>query len=59
MSNGASTTRWRRITVVAILVAGLAAIIITNQHILLESLHTLTHLNWWWCWPPWWPRRSR
>jgi putative heme transporter len=49
MSNGASATRrWRRITVVAILVAGLAAIIITNEHILLQSLRTLAHLNWWW-----------
>ena len=27
---------------------GLAAIIITNEHILLQSLHTLAHLSWWW-----------
>ena len=46
--NGATAKRWRRITVVVILVAGLAAIIITNEHILLQSLHTLAHLNWWW-----------
>ncbi len=48
MSNGASAKRWRRITVAVILAAGLAAIIITNEHILLQSLHTLAHLNWWW-----------
>ena len=30
------------------MVAGLAAIILTNEHILLKSLHTLAHLNWWW-----------
>jgi putative heme transporter len=45
---GATAKRWRRITIVVILAAGLAAIIITNEHILLESLHTLAHLNWWW-----------
>jgi putative heme transporter len=48
MSSGGTATRWRRITVAVIAAAGLAAIIITNEHILLKSLHTLAHLNWWW-----------
>jgi putative heme transporter len=48
MSNGGTAKRWRRIAVAVIAAAGLAAIIITNEHILLESLRTLAHLNWWW-----------
>ena len=48
MSSGAAATRWRRITVAVIAAGGLAAIIITNEHILLQSLHTLAHLKWWW-----------
>ena len=48
MSSGGTATRWRRITVAVIAAAGLAAIIVTNEHILLKSLHTLAHLNWWW-----------
>ncbi|MGP7999458.1 MAG: lysylphosphatidylglycerol synthase transmembrane domain-containing protein [Streptosporangiaceae bacterium] len=48
MSSGAAATRWRRITVAVIVAGGLAAIILTNEHILLKSLHTLANLNWWW-----------
>jgi putative heme transporter len=48
MSSGGTAKRWRRIAVAVIAAAGLAAIIITNEHILLESLRTLAHLNWWW-----------
>ena len=48
MSSGGTATRWRRITVAVIAAAALAAIIVTNEHILLKSLHTLAHLNWWW-----------
>ena len=48
MSSGGTATRWRRITVAVIAAAGLVAIILTNEHILLKSLHTLAHLNWWW-----------
>ncbi len=48
MSSGGTAKRWRRIAIAVVAAAGLAAIIITNEHILLESLRTLAHLNWWW-----------
>jgi putative heme transporter len=41
-------SRWRRLTVTLIAVGGLVAIIVTNEHILVQSLRTLAHLNWWW-----------
>ena len=41
-------TRWRQIIVTLVAVGGLAAIIVTNRHILAQSLRTLAHLDWWW-----------
>jgi len=48
MTSRITTRQWRRITFTLVAVGGLAAIIILNRHILLESLRTLGHLNWWW-----------
>ncbi len=40
--------RWRQIAVIAVVVAGLAVIIVANRHILAQSLRTLAHLDWRW-----------
>ena len=39
---------WRRLAVMLVAAGGLVAIIVTNEHILAQSLRTLAHLNWWW-----------
>jgi putative heme transporter len=41
-------SRWWRAAVTLAAVGGLVAIIVTNEHLLAQSLRTLGHLNWWW-----------